>query len=196
MTDRDIRHFAVYTDGRLALVVRDEPGPLRSTAAPPAGAGGPPPPPGPPPGPGEPVDAELPAGVHPFIDAQAYDPVSEDRLRRLLGESSSFDDYLERLVGAGFDIASCRPLEGLDYALPDGVRLTSEAEVAGACWPVPGQFTTLEHQPADGEQVFDVATATAYRPASGGPLLEALRAAGSFEDLLERLRAAGFSVSR
>ena len=117
MSDRAVREFAVYTDGRLALVARDEPGTLGSTAGPPAGAG-PPPPPGPPPGPGEPLNPEPPPGVHPFIDAQAYDPVSEDRLRRLLDESSGFDDYLERLLGAGFDIASCRPSEGLDYELP------------------------------------------------------------------------------
>jgi hypothetical protein len=36
-------------------------------------------------------------------------------------------------------------------------------------------------------------TATAYDPASGPPMIEALRAARSFEDLLERLRAAGLS---
>jgi len=193
MSDRAVREFAVYTDGRLALVARDEPGTLGSTAGPPAGAGGPPPPPGPPPGPGEPLNPEPPPGVHPFIDAQAYDPVSEDRLRRLLDESSSFDDYLERLLGAGFDIASCRPSEGLDYELPGTVRLTAAGELAGACWPVPGQFTTLARQPAEDELGFDVATATAYRAACGAPMLEALQAARSFEDLLERLGAAGLS---
>ena len=99
-----VREFAVYAEGRLALVVRDEPGTLRSTAGPPAGAG-PPPPPGPPPGPGEPLNPEPPPGVHPFIDAQAHDPVSEGRLRRLLDESSSFDDFIERLRGAGFEVA-------------------------------------------------------------------------------------------
>ena len=36
------------------------------------------------PGPGEPMTTERPPGGHPFLDAQAYDPVSEDRLRRLL----------------------------------------------------------------------------------------------------------------
>ena len=41
--------------------------------------------------------------------------------------------------------------------------------------------------------VFDVATATAYDPAWAERMLEALRAASSFEDLLERLRAAGLS---
>ena len=188
MTDRAVRHFAVYVDGRLALVVRDEPGPLRSSAGPPAGAGGPPPPP---PGPGE-----LPPGVHPFIDAQAYDPVSEDRLRRLLDAAASFDDYLELLVGVGFDIASCRPLEGLDYELPGTVRLTMAGEPAGACWPAPGQFTTLAHQPDGDELVFEVGTATAYREASAAPMLEALGAAVSFDDLVERLRAAGLSPAR
>jgi hypothetical protein len=38
-----------------------------------------------------------------------------------------------------------------------------------------------------------VATATAYRAACGPPMLEALRAARSFEDLLERLGAAGLT---
>jgi hypothetical protein len=192
VTDRAVREFGVYTEGRLALIVSDEPGTLRSTTGPPAGAG-PPPPPGPPPGPGEPMTTERPPGGHPFLDAQAYDAVSEDRLRRLLLESSSFDDYLRRLIGAGFDIASCRPLEGYDYELPGGVRVSAGGEIAGVCWPLPGQFTTLARQPAGDELVFDVATATAYDPASGPPMLEALRAASSFEDLLERLRAAGLS---
>ena len=188
MSDRDVRHFAVYVDGRLALVVRDEPGPLRSSAGPPAGAGGPPPPP---PGPDE-----LPPGVHPFVDAQAHDPVSEDRLRRLLDESSSFDEYLHRLVGAGFDVASVRPLEGLDYELPGAVRLQLDGELAGVCWPAPGQFSTLEHQPPEDALVFESATATAYREESAPAMLDALRAASSFDDLLERLGAAGLSAAR
>jgi hypothetical protein len=174
VTDRAVREFGVYTEGRLALIVSDEPGTLRSMAAPPPGAGPP-----------------LPE--HPFVDAQAYDAVSEDRLRRLLLESSSFDDYVRRLVGAGFDIASCRPLEGYDYELPGGVRLASGGELAGVCWPAPGQFTTLERQPAEDELGFEVATVTAYRPECGPPMLEALEAAGSFEDLLERLAAAGLT---
>jgi hypothetical protein len=186
MTDRAVREFAVYTEGRLALVVSDEPGTLRSSAGPPAEPGPPPPPPGPPPAPGEPRTARRPPGGHPFLDAQAYDPVSEDRLRNLLLESSSFDEYLRRLIGAGFDIASYRPLEGLDYSLPGGVRVGG---AAGVCWAAPGQFTTLERQPAGDELVFEVATATAYDPAWAEPMLAALRAAGSFEDLLARLSA-------
>jgi hypothetical protein len=99
MSDDDVRQFAVYADGRLALVIRDNPGTLRSSAGPapaPAGDPGPPGPPG---------TTSLPPGVHPFIDAQAHDPVSEGRLRELLDASSDFDDYLARLVEAGFEVA-------------------------------------------------------------------------------------------
>jgi hypothetical protein len=182
MTDRDVRHFAVYTEGRLALVVRAEPGTLRSSAGPPPPAGDPGPP-------GPPGTTDLPPGVHPFIDAEAYDPVSEGRLRELLDDSSGFDDYLARLVDAGFDITSIRP-DGVDYELPPGTRLHDGDGLAGGCWPRPGQFTTLAHQPAGEELVFD-ATATAYRESAAPALLEALRAGGTFEELLERLAGSG-----
>lgn len=90
-----MREFVVHRDDRLVLRVRDNPGTLRSTAAP--GPRRAPPPPGRPPG-----TTALPQGVHPFIDAQAHDPVSEGALRALLDESTSFDDYLRRLVDAGY----------------------------------------------------------------------------------------------
>jgi hypothetical protein len=188
VTVRDVRHFAVYADGRLALVIRDEPGTLRSTAgpAPPAGDPGPPGPPG---------TTDLPPGVHPFIDAEAYDPVSEGRLRELLDGSASFDDYLARLLADGLDIASCRPEEGLAYELPPVTRVYDGDDLAGACWPAPGQFTTLASQPADGELVFEVATATAYREPAAQRILAALRESGGFADLLERLAAAGLRRS-
>jgi hypothetical protein len=176
------RHFAVYTEGRLALEVRDEPGTLRSSAGPapmPAGDPGPPGPPG---------TTDLPPGVHPFIDAQAHDPVSEGRLRELLDASSSFDDYLARLVDAAFDITSIH--EGLDYELPPGARVYDADGLAGGCWPRPGQFTTLAHQPAANELLFH-ATATAYRESAAPAFLDALRASATFHELLERLAAAG-----
>jgi hypothetical protein len=187
MTDRHPRHFAVYTDGRLALVIRDNPGTLRSTAGPPPPAGDPGPP-------GPPGTTDLPPGVHPFIDAEAHDPVSEGRLRELLDASSGFDDYVARLIDAGFDIASGRPWEGLDHELGRGARLHDGDELAGVVWPRPGQFTTLEHQPDGDELVFD-ATATAYREPAAPRILEALRAGGSFEDLRERLAAAGLRAT-
>ena len=181
MTDRDVRHFAVYTEGRLALVVRAEPGTLRSSAgpAPPAGDPGPPGPPG---------TTDLPPGVHPFIDAEAHDPVSEGRLRELLDASSEFDDYLGRLVEAGFDIASVH--DTIVYEPGPATRLYDGDGIAGACWPRRGQFTSLAHQPAGGELVFDF-TATAYRESVAPALLEALRAGGAFDEFLERLVGSG-----
>jgi hypothetical protein len=180
MSDRDVRHFAVYTEGRLALVIRDNPGTLRSSAGPPPPAGDPGPP-------GPPGTTDLPPGVHPFIDAEAHDPVSEGRLRDLLDASSNFDDYLARLLDAGFDIASYRPPA---HELPPATRLHDGDGLAGACWPRPGQFTTLAHQPAGDDLLFD-ATATAYREDAARPMLDALRAASTYDELLGRLAAAG-----
>ena len=189
MTEREVRHFAVYGDGRLVLVVRDNPGTLRSTAGPPPGAA----PPGPPGPPGE--DAALAPGVHPFIDAQAHDPVTEGRLRALLDQASGFDDYLARLLAAGFDIASCLPGEGLDYSLEDGVRLFDGDALAGACWAQRGQFTSLRRQPVEGELVFDHSTLTAYAEEWASRLLDALQQAGDHASLLERVPAAGLRTA-
>jgi hypothetical protein len=188
MTDRDARQFAVYTEGRLALVISEGPGTLRSSAGPPPPAGDPGPP-------GPPGTTDLPPGVHPFIDAEAHDPVSESRLRELLDASSGFDDYLARLLDAGFDIASYRPEEGPAYELPPATRLHDGDGLAGACWPRRGQFTTLEHQPAGDELVFEAATATAYRESAAPAMLDALGGAGTFHELVARLGAAGLRTS-
>jgi len=96
----DVRELLVHRAGRLVLRIRDEPGTLRSTAAPPPGPA--PPPPLPVPG----TTDALPPGVHPFIDAQALDAASEGELRALLDESESFDDYMRRLVAAGYEVTA------------------------------------------------------------------------------------------
>lgn len=85
-------------DGRPVLRIRDNPGTLRSTAPPPPDRGPAPPPPGPP------GTVALPPGVHPFVDAQALDAASEGELRALLDESTGFDDYVRRLVAAGYEV--------------------------------------------------------------------------------------------
>jgi hypothetical protein len=90
-----VKELLVYRDGRLALRICDTPGTLRSTA---------PPPPDPRPAPPPPGSTGLPQGVHPFIDAQALDAAYEGELRALLDESTSFDDYVRRLVAAGYDV--------------------------------------------------------------------------------------------
>jgi hypothetical protein len=97
----EVRQVAVYREGRLVLVVRDNPGTLRSSAGPAPGGAPPPPPPD--------AVGDLPPGVHPFIDAQAYDPVTEGRLRALLDRSPSFDGYLEALRADGFTTVPVEP---------------------------------------------------------------------------------------
>lgn len=78
------RTCIVYAeDGHKVLTVTDEPGALLSTALPPPTPGWTPP-------------------AHPFVSAQAHDPMHEHRLRQLLDESSSFEDFLVRLEAAGY----------------------------------------------------------------------------------------------
>jgi hypothetical protein len=169
------RSFDVYRDGRLALTVRDEPGTLRSTAPPPPAAG-PPPPPGTP-----------PPNAHPFLDGQAHDAVSESQLGRLLGESDSFDGYLQALLAAGYEIAA----EGSGRELPPAVRVHDGASLAGAIWPVGGRFVSL----ADGEQrAFEHATATAYEASAAEAILAALSASSTFEALKAELERAGLTA--
>lgn len=78
--------YEVRRDDRLALVVTDEPGALVSRMSPP-----------PPPG--------TDVGTHPFLRATAYLPEEEGELRRLLDESGSTAEYLDRLRTAGYAVA-------------------------------------------------------------------------------------------
>ena len=81
-------------------------------------------------------------------------------------ESSDFDDYLgaaarrrlrHRVVAAAR--ARLRPA--------GRARLHDGDALAGRRLPRGGQFTSLRHQPAEGERVFGAATLTAYDDASG-----------------------------
>lgn len=84
------RHYVVYAeDDEKVLEVSDQPGPLISVSAPP-----------PPPG--------QTAPTHPFLSASAYDPFREGALRKILLESSSFDDFLSRLTQAGYKVVPAR----------------------------------------------------------------------------------------
>jgi hypothetical protein len=75
------RTVTVYTDDHKVLTVKDEPGPLLSTALPPPGFVPP---------------------TNPFLSAQAHDPFQEHVLREILERSSGFDDFLHRLQDAGY----------------------------------------------------------------------------------------------
>ncbi|WP_435768293.1 hypothetical protein [Nocardioides sp. SYSU DS0651] len=189
------RQVAVRRGGQLVLLASDAPGALRSTAGPPPDAGPPPPPPPPGSPPGSPSgspggDAAPAPGTHPFLSGQAFDPSSEATLGRLLGESSSFDDYLRRLVTAGFDIElteeAAPPFEHVG-----GGRIRSGPEVVGVYWLAPGLVGDL---PGDAARPHPFATATAYAAESATRLVASIGAAQSAGELPGRLEDAGFAV--
>lgn len=80
---RTTRQWRVF-DGDLAILdIRDEPGPLISTALPPPGAAPP---------------------THPFLSATALDAGHESKLRQLLDGSATLDEFLRALSGAGYRV--------------------------------------------------------------------------------------------
>ena len=164
------RHFHVYKGPLLVVIIEDRPGTLHSRAAP--GPGGPP--------------------EHPFVHAIAKDAVSEDELGRLLRQSGSFDQYLERLLAAGYDIVSSD--DEADGERPGGRRIIDTSGPAGAVWPQAGQFTSLDRQPESGELVFVQATLTVYRRELADSLLTLLHGATDFEALCRSLEGEGFQL--
>jgi|1185.fasta_scaffold256897_2 hypothetical protein len=79
------RTFGVWSSDRRVLTIRDEPGALLSTALPPP-------------------DPNWRPPQHPFLSGSAQDANSEHALAELLAQATSFDDYLERLRGAGYRV--------------------------------------------------------------------------------------------
>ena len=77
------RTFEVYADDDLVLTIKDEPGPLMSTALPPPGFSPP---------------------TSDFLSAQAHNPFHEHVLRGLLEKSMSLDEYLAQLRNGGYRV--------------------------------------------------------------------------------------------
>lgn len=73
----------VRKGGRLVLKLKNKPGPLLSSALLPAGR--------------KPT-------AHPFLSAEALDPMEEDNLRRLLDKSRSFDEFFAHLKKSGYTL--------------------------------------------------------------------------------------------
>jgi hypothetical protein len=78
-----IKQYHVYWQDQLVLDVRDQPGMLISTSAPPPRPGQTPP-------------------AHPFLSGSAYVPEHEGKLRDALDASSSTVEFLERLRDLGY----------------------------------------------------------------------------------------------
>ena len=79
------RQFRLYRDGRLALDIRNEPGILVSTSAPP------------------PLPGHEPA-THPFATGTAYVAEWEGELGTMLRAATSMEDFLEAARAAGYEV--------------------------------------------------------------------------------------------
>ncbi len=167
MPHRTPRHFQVYKGERLVLSLEDTSGLLTSQASPPPDG----------------------APKHPFINARAFDIMTEGDLGEMLRDSSSFDDFLRRLIAAGFDISSWN--ESSYGAIPEGQRIHDGDGLAGVLWPGKGQFTTLLSQPPYDTLIFEHGTLTVYEEAKADMMLKLLEETSTFSDLEESLLQAG-----
>ncbi|MBE2181833.1 MAG: hypothetical protein IAE89_00270 [Anaerolineae bacterium] len=168
MPHRTPRHFQVYKGERLVLSLEDTPGLLISQASPPPGG----------------------APKHPFANARAFDAMTEGDLGEMLWASSSFDDFLRRLIAAGFNISSWN--ESSYEARQQGQRLHREDRLVGVLWPGKGQFTTLLNQPPYDTLIFEHGALTAYEEAEADIMLKILEETTTFSGLKESLRQAGY----
>ena len=82
------RRYIVYRGGEKIAEISDQPGPLISAKAPP-------------PAPDAPA-------LHPFLSATAYVPEEEGRLRDVLNQSRSLQEYLQALCAMGFSVEEAR----------------------------------------------------------------------------------------
>jgi hypothetical protein len=167
---REVRRFWLYREGSLAMVVEDRPGTLHSRAAP--GPSGPP--------------------RHPFVHATAYDALREDELGRLLRQATDFDDYLTRLIAAGYDVMSAD--DGWEMTIGPGFRLVDDRGLVGVVWPSRGQAACLWWQPPPGQFVYDHATLTPYRRDGADAVLAHLAATADFPTLRAALEGLGLRL--
>lgn len=168
---REIRHFAVYKQTRLVLLVEDKPGVLISSASP------------------------APSGPmqHPFVNAQAMDSRYENEMGNLLKQSNSFDEFIGLLVKHEYDIRSFDYLD-LPKTLTEGYRIFEKEKLLAVIWNHQGQFSTLTEQPKKDYLIFDRATLTVYEPAYTNLFIKYQEIIPDFEGILQKIKSDGFSV--
>jgi hypothetical protein len=162
-----MREVGIYQGSQLVLTVADRPGRLYSTAAPPPDG----------------------APDHPFVDARAYDALSENDLGMLLQQATDYDGFLALLIDAGFDVATVDDIE-----LATASRLVRDGAVVGALWEQPGPVGALGEEPAGGWTTSAVATITAYDDHAPPELEREATAATDVADLRQRLEALGYQL--
>jgi hypothetical protein len=79
-----VKRYEVHKNARKVLSFSAEPGVLLSTALRPEG---------------------FKAPAHPFVNAQAHDPRSEEQLAGLLGKAKSVEEFIALLEKEGFEVS-------------------------------------------------------------------------------------------
>lgn len=140
--------------------------------------------------------ATLPEGMvapeHPWLDGVSFDAANEHPLRLVMLASRDFDDFLARLVAAGYDLAADSGAGR--RVLPTPQHLFSGTRAVAALWPTSGQLSSLGFQPEGEASTFAHALATAYAPEVMPHLQRALAATTSFEALLAALADSGLTL--
>jgi hypothetical protein len=173
---RPVRRYEVVRGAALALAVEGRPGRLYSVARLPEGAVAP---------------------AHPWLDGVSHDPRFEHALRQELLVSADFDDFLERLIRADFDVAADDGMQ-VGFATlrlrkaPLRLHADGKASAVAALWPGPGQLSTLAWQPSPGAFVYPHALVTVYRPEALTQCWRALEATSTFQALLSALATCGY----
>jgi len=164
-----LRTYHVVADGRTALELELRPGHLYSMAAPPQGYTPP---------------------AHPFINGVSHSPMHEHVLRQHLLASADANDFLVRLVLAGFDIAHGAVSQWAFEGQPR--RILRDGQVVGVLFSrMQGPLATLWG--------FDDPTAsrhtlvTVYSQAHAASLESALDATTSSDTLIAALTADGYT---
>lgn len=167
---RPIRHFAIYREKQLALVVEDRPGRLISSGSPsPDGA-----------------------PTHRFIHGQAFDAMAEGALAAILKKAKHFDHYLALLIAEGYAL---RAVDGpLELELEKGLFLFDNGSPVGVIWKGAGQFSAQEAQPAPGKARMHHAHAVVYDPDEVGELYQLLSEEQHWDFVRIELEGMGYDL--
>lgn len=160
------RGFWIFAGKDCVMAIENRPGQLISVAAP---------------GPGGFVE-------HPWLHGVSRGMEHEHKLRQILLSSSDFDDFVNRLLIAGYDLAN----DGAEvYDITSAPqRFRRDGKLVGAFWGHPGPVATLWWEPADAPPLHTLVTC--YERASAPAILNALAAS---KDTLSFIEALGPSFT-
>jgi hypothetical protein len=166
---REMRAFEIYSGSELVLKIEDKAGRLISMASPPV-TGFP---------------------EHAFVNGQSFSAIHEGTLKEILDASSSFDEYLTKLISKNYNIRSHFGVLSLERKW--SMRILSADKICGALWPGEGQISGLKNQPKE-NQLHKNVSLTIYEEDCLDLILKQISSTSTLEDITERLTNAGFKL--